>query len=137
MAPVLKQQLKNVNEGSMREVGVFPKALRLLNKNTRVEVGYLVREVPRHPHPQIAIASAVGCTPELDSQSLLLKSPLSLVTEHGEINLGPKWLPGGELPLTVLLTHGPRVSHYQHMVMVVHAGATVALAHGCDQPQSN
>lgn len=35
------------------------------------------------------IAIALGCTPELDGKSLLLKTPHTLATEHGEIKSAP------------------------------------------------
>lgn len=42
------------------------------------------QRIPRHPSKQYRLLPLFSCSPELDSKTLWLKIPHSLVTGHGE-----------------------------------------------------
>lgn len=47
----------------------------------------IVQRPPLPPKIPQAIATAVGCPPEFDGKTLLLKTPYTLAAGHGEIRL--------------------------------------------------
>jgi hypothetical protein len=73
---------------------VLSKAIRLLNGNPSARDGLspyvlLTGEAPTSPYPNyVAIATAVGYTPELGRKSLLLKTPHTLFSRYREVKLG-------------------------------------------------
>ena len=70
----------------------YPKSHRLFNKNSRARHGkppfeLLVRGAQKIPLAGKAIAIVLGCLPELEGKTLLLKTPCTLDTGRGGISV--------------------------------------------------
>jgi hypothetical protein len=133
----LKPKIMSLNKGTLHgRKRVLSEAIKLLTKNPSTKGGLVSYELfsgrsTQQPSPSIqTTATTFGCTPELDDNSLLLKTPHTLVIGHGEINWEDQGASSlltafalleiimqsarGELLPTVLFDNGSHVLLCQH-----------------------
>lgn len=70
---------------------LLPPSETSIVRNGSQQIELLATEAHGNPQTTLAIAKAVGCSPQTNSEGLLLKIRPTDLTENGEVELVPNW----------------------------------------------